>query len=74
MALGEDRSGEPCDAALPRGGGMNTGLVASVHARLLARAKERGEDFNLILTRYGVERFLYRLSISPPEKAPEEST
>ena len=47
---------------------MNTGLVASVHARLLARAKERGEDFNLILTRYGVERFLYRLSISPAEK------
>ena len=44
---------------------MNTGLVASVHARLLARARERGEDFNLILTRYAVERFLYRLSISP---------
>jgi hypothetical protein len=35
-----------------------------VHARLLARTKERGEDFNLTLTRYAVERFLYRLSIS----------
>lgn len=43
---------------------MNTGLAASVHARLLARTKERGEDFNLTLTRYAVERFLYRLSIS----------
>jgi hypothetical protein len=40
-------------------------LAASIHARLLARAKERGEDFNLVLTRYGLERFLYRLSVSP---------
>jgi len=44
---------------------VNAGLAASVHARLLARAKQRGDDFNLILTRYAVERFLYRLSISP---------
>ena len=43
---------------------MNTSLAASVYARLLARTKERGEDFNLTLTRYAVERFLYRLSIS----------
>mgnify|MGYP001168640428 FL=1 len=43
---------------------MNPGLAASVHARLLTRTKERGEDFNLTLTRYAVERFLYRLSIS----------
>lgn len=43
---------------------MNAGLAASVHARLLARAKERGEDFNLTLTRYALERFLYRLSTS----------
>jgi len=40
-------------------------LAASIHARLLARAKKRGEDFNLVLTRYGLERFLYRLSVSP---------
>lgn len=39
--------------------------AASVHARLLKRAKKRGEDFNLLLTRYAVERFLYRLSVSP---------
>ena len=43
---------------------MNAGLAASVHARLLARTKERGEDFHLTLTRYAVERFLYRLSVS----------
>jgi len=43
---------------------VTTGRAASVHARLLARAKQRGEDFNLILGRYAVERFLYRLSIS----------
>jgi len=39
-------------------------LAASVHARLLARAKRRDEDFNLTLTRYAVERFLYRLSVT----------
>ena len=44
---------------------MTNGRAASVHARLLARAKARGEDFRLVLSRYAVERFLYRLSISP---------
>lgn len=43
---------------------MSVALAAGAHARLLARAKQRDEDFNLLLTRYGVERFLYRLSIS----------
>ena len=37
----------------------------SVFQRLLKHAKIRGEDFNLLLLRYGVERLLYRLSISP---------
>ena len=37
----------------------------SVFQRLLDYAKSRGEDFNLLLLRYGVERILYRLSISP---------
>jgi len=36
----------------------------SVFQRLLKNAKTRGEDFNLLLLRYGVERLLYRLSIS----------
>ena len=39
-------------------------LVASVHQRLMNLSKKRGEDFNLILTRYGLERLLYRLAQS----------
>lgn len=34
----------------------------SVHDRLKNLAKERREDFNALLARYGNERFLYRLS------------
>ena len=37
----------------------------SVFQRLLNYAKEHREDFNLLLLRYGIERLLYRLSISP---------
>jgi hypothetical protein len=37
-------------------------LAASIYARLSARAKARGEIFQEVLTRYGIERFLYRLS------------
>ena len=48
---------------------MTAGLAASVHARLLNRAKARGEDFNLVLTRYAIERFLYRLSLAPARDA-----
>lgn len=44
---------------------MTADLTASIHARLLNKAKARGEDFNLILTRYAIERFLYRLSLAP---------
>lgn len=40
-------------------------LPASVRQRLLNLASERKEDFGLVLTRYGLERFLYRLSASP---------
>lgn len=36
----------------------------SVHQRLLNLARNRGDDFNLILTRYGMERLLYRLSLA----------
>ena len=45
------------------GGRTNRGH--SVFQRLLNRARESGDDFNLLLVRYGVERFMYRLSISP---------
>jgi hypothetical protein len=37
----------------------------SVRARLLARARKDGEDFQRLLVRYAIERLLYRLSISP---------
>jgi predicted nucleotidyltransferase component of viral defense system len=40
-------------------------LAASVRQRLLNLATERKEDFGLVLSRYGLERFLYRLSVSP---------
>ena len=39
--------------------------AASVRQRLLNLARQRGENFNLVLTHYALERFLYRLSISP---------
>ena len=39
-------------------------LAASVRQRLLNLAKARGENFDLMLVRYALERFLYRLSAS----------
>jgi hypothetical protein len=44
---------------------MSRNVAASVRARLKNRADARNEDYNLLLTRYGLERLLYRLSISP---------
>lgn len=41
-----------------------TNLPASIRQRLLNLSRDRGEDFNLTLTRYGIERLLYRLSQS----------
>jgi predicted nucleotidyltransferase component of viral defense system len=42
-----------------------TNRAASVRARLLNRARAERADFNLVLTRYSLERLLYRLSVSP---------
>jgi len=39
-------------------------LAASVAARLLNRARERGEDYQTLLSSYCLERFLYRLGRS----------
>ncbi len=39
-------------------------VAHSIFQRLLNRAKANNEDFNLLLSRYGMERFLYRLSVS----------
>lgn len=43
---------------------IESSKAISVHDRLLNRAHLTGEDFNLLLTRYSLERFLYRISIS----------
>ena len=43
--------------------GKNT--AASVRARLLALAQSKGEDYQRVLGRFAVERFLYRLGRSP---------
>ncbi len=39
-------------------------VAASVRARLLNKARAERLDFNLLLTRYALERVLYRLSVS----------
>lgn len=39
-------------------------VAASVRARLLNKARAEKLDFNLLLTRYALERMLYRLSVS----------
>ena len=39
-------------------------MAASVRQRLLTVARERQEDFGLVLTKYGLERVLYRISQS----------
>ena len=41
---------------------MTVGLPASILARLQQVARRRGDEFQAVLTRYGIERFLYRLS------------
>ena len=41
-------------------------VAASVRARLLNRARETKQDFSLVLTRYAIERLLYRISVSKP--------
>jgi hypothetical protein len=38
---------------------------ASILARLLTLAKQRGDDYNLLLNRFGMERLLARVSTSP---------
>lgn len=39
-------------------------VAASVRQRLLNLARDRGEDFGLVLTHYALERLMYRLSMS----------
>ena len=44
---------------------MSADRSASVLARLLNRSRSTGENYNLLLSRYVIERLLYRLSVSP---------
>jgi hypothetical protein len=44
---------------------MSGNLPASVRARLKTHADATKQDFNLVLTYFGLERLLYRLSVSP---------
>ena len=44
---------------------MTTHLSASVLARLLNLAKQRGDDYNLLLNRFALERLLCRVAASP---------
>ena len=43
----------------------SAGRIASLRQRLLDRSRIHGENYQLLLDRYAVERLLYRLSISP---------
>jgi len=40
------------------------GLIESIRQRLLNASRANGEPFDYVLSRYGIERFLYRLGIS----------
>jgi hypothetical protein len=44
---------------------MTGNFSASILARLLTLAKQRGDDYNLLLNRFGMERLLARMSTSP---------
>ncbi len=43
----------------------NKNPAASIRAKLLSLSREKGEDYQRVLGRFAIERFLYRLSISP---------
>jgi predicted nucleotidyltransferase component of viral defense system len=45
-----------------------TNVAASVHQRLKNQSDRTGRYFNEVLLNYGMERFLYRLSLSPSGK------
>lgn len=44
---------------------MSADRSASVLTRLLNRSRSTGENYNLLLSRFVIERLLYRLSVSP---------
>lgn len=44
---------------------MTGNLAASILARLLTLAKQPGDEYNLLLNRFGMVRLMARLSVSP---------
>ncbi len=44
---------------------MSGNLSASILARLLTLARQRGDDYSLLLNRFAMERLLTRVSVSP---------
>lgn len=44
---------------------MTGNRSASILARLLTLARQRGDDYNLLLNRFGMERLLARVSVPP---------
>jgi predicted nucleotidyltransferase component of viral defense system len=58
-----------CDPALYGGDELNRSepkknMALSVHQRLNNLSRQQGEDPNLLLIQYAIERLLYRLSVS----------
>lgn len=53
---------------MSKGKGKRTNLPTSVHDRLLRWAQQHEAEYQGVLTRYCLERFLYRLSRSPHNK------
>src|SRR5436190_922383 len=69
MDICPPKSSGKCDSALSGNARVSAkraprNLAASIRQRLLDRARARGEDFQLLLDRFAVERLLYRLSVS----------
>jgi Nucleotidyl transferase AbiEii toxin, Type IV TA system len=56
--------GEACDAAFPMAKDKPRNTSASIRQRLLNHSTAINSDPNLVLIWYGLERFLYRLSVS----------
>src|SRR5208283_1930267 len=63
LALRQGLPRAECNAPLFRQPRMKN-PAASVHARLAQRRTKTGEDYNVLLVRFTLERLLYRLSIS----------
>src|SRR5437870_3651331 len=58
LAMSSAPTWRRCDSEATRN------VSASIRARLLSLAQSRGEDYQRVLGRYAIERFLYRLERS----------